>query len=60
MKYGIWRSEKRARFFRTEAGFLKSPVTGKVFDFDTVSEAAGFLKSELAEVVGTDYEIRSI
>ncbi len=58
MKYGIWRSEKRARFLRAQAGFLKSPASGKPFAFDSASEAAEFLKRELSTDVGPDYEIR--
>ena len=59
MKYGIWRTEKRARFFRTQAGFVRCPISGKPFEFESAIEAADFMKNDLGETVGPDYEIRT-
>jgi len=59
-KYGIYRTETRARFFRTTAGFLSCPISGKVQTFNSANEAASFLRSELAQSVGKDYEIREV
>jgi hypothetical protein len=60
MRHGIWRTEKRAQMFRCKAGFLRNTLTGAPLSFATASEAQEFLKSELAESIGADYEIRSL
>jgi hypothetical protein len=56
-QYGIWRTEARARVLKAREGFLRDPVTGEDMRFDSVADAIDFLKTELAQGPGADYQI---
>jgi hypothetical protein len=53
-RYGIWRTERRARMLHCSAGFVVAAG-----EFSTASDAELFLRSEMGERVGLNYEIRS-
>jgi hypothetical protein len=53
-RYGIWRTERRARMLHCSAGFVVAAG-----EFSTASDAELFLRSEMGERVGWNYEIRS-
>ena len=53
-QYGIWRTERRARMLHCSAGFVV-----EAGEFSTASDAELFLRSEMGERVGVNYEIRT-